>query len=404
MVAAEVERPMTAEERVLTANDPPPRPPTQPDLSHRQRAAVNNRGMGVAGTFRGKADGNNNAAVPVKVVLSKRKGIQSSPSDFLAGPREPGHVTHGVRRYEEKHECMVGKALTEEWILGRKEDDPIPRRMVNQLGPKDNLEGMACSVRTEEAKQRRQRALGMAPPHSLAAPYSETEVPPPLQQPTPAVGKRRFKIKPNVNLFQGDAGAGQDADNKQTRVRVHTLRNRSNESFDVLNLGQYSVEDLHEVERKVLLGPRQFTPASLPPRQRPIIARVRTHANQTHDIFGTGKGVEDAAPVHRKNAGASAPKRSEAAAIFDYPEKQKPPKPYHPSGLLSYEEATTPNERKPSVSTAAAEAAAKERASTKLSKMTVQGQLFDSKSPDIAPHGGRCRGTYAPKTGGNNIF
>ncbi|RNF25981.1 uncharacterized protein Tco025E_01768 [Trypanosoma conorhini] len=406
MVTAAVERPMTAEERVLASNDPPPRPSSPPDLSHRQRAAANSRGTGVAVTFSGKAAPGDNAPPPAKVVNGKTKAPQVSPSDFLAGPKEPGHVTHGVRRYEDKNECMVGKALTEEWILGRKEDDPIPRRVPKQHGPKDNLVGMACSVKTEEAKQRPQRAPGMAPPHTKAAPYSETGVPPPPKQPEPAVGKRRFQAQNNLNLFGGETSrAAQGADKKQPPVRVHTRRNRSNESLDVLNLGQYTVEELHEVERKAVYGPREFTPAPLPPRQRPIIARMKSHANETHDIFGTGKGVAEPIPLHRKSVGASAPRRSEAAGIFDYPQKeQKPSKPYHPSELLSYDEASTPKNRKVSVATSAAEAARAERTATKLSKMTVQGQLFDSKSPDMEPHGGRCRGVYAPKTGVNNIF
>ncbi|EAN87063.1 putative flagellum targeting protein kharon1 [Trypanosoma cruzi] len=405
MATAAVERPTTAEERVLALNNPPPRPQKAPDISHRQRAAINTRGAGVA---RSLMNGPVAADIPDSPppAAPSKKIVHASPSDFLAGPKEPGHVKRGVRRYEDRNESTVGKALTEEWILGRKEDDPVPQHVVRQRGPKDNLEGLCCSVRTEEAKPRLQRAPGLAPPHTTAAPYSETELPPRPAEALPVKGKRRFHEQTSVNLFgRATISTRQaEADRKAERL-LHSRRNKANESLDVLNLGQYTREDLNEVERKIVLGPRQFIPASLPPRQRPIIARLKSHANETHDIFGTGKGVEDVEPVHRKNPGASAPKNSCAANIFGGPPlEQKPPRPFRPSQLLTYEEAPNLSKKRKDLVEAPARPASANAAAGGSGKKLEAGQLFNSKSPDIEPRGGRCRGVYAPKTGTNNIF
>ncbi|ORC85626.1 uncharacterized protein TM35_000342380 [Trypanosoma theileri] len=411
MAAAAVERPTTAQERVLASNNPPPPPKVNTEPSHRQRAAAHNRGAGVAGYFAGKPPAQQEAP------QQSRKVLEHSPSEFLAGPKEPGHVKHGVRRYEDRNVSTVGKALTEEWILGRGEDDEEARHHHGRhRGPKDNLEGLCCSVKTEEAKPRKLRASGHAPPPSTMAPYSEPELPPQYVEPPHQTGRRRFKSHSSGDIIARVLPT--DANEETTGPRSRFHRNRANESVDVLNLGQYTREQLHEVERKVVKGPRQFTPAPIPPRPRPTIARVKTHANETHDIFGTGRGTEDAEPVHRKNPGASAPRRTGGANIFDTtPETQKPPKPYRPSDLLSYDDGRAQlKARQQAAEKAAAERAAAEKAAQEKPRAQADaasrqpqgkvesGMLFVSKSDSVEPRGGRAPGMYAPKHGTRNIY
>ncbi|KAH9578162.1 hypothetical protein LSM04_006650 [Trypanosoma melophagium] len=408
MATAVVERPSTAQERVLASNNPPPPAKVQSVPSHRQRAAANNRGAGVAGFFAGKPPA---AAEPAQA--APRKELKQSPSEFLSGPKEPGHVKHGVRRYDDRNVSTVGKALTEEWILGRGENEEVrPPQPGRHRGPKDNLEGLCCNIKTEEAKPRRMRGSGNAPPHSTMAPYSEPELPSqPVEPPHPS-GRRRFKtyssglfLSPHLANTENDDAAGAAA--QRPRSRAH--RNRANESVDVLNLGQYSREELHEVERKVVLGPRQFTPASIPPRPRPTIARVKTPANETHDIFGTGRGADETEPVHRKNPGVNAPKRTGGSLFEAAPQEKRQVKPYRRSELLSYEECRPKlKEAQPAKEKVSEEnqtASAKGGAESRQPQRKVEsGMLFVSKSDTVEPRGGRGPGMYAPKQGVRNIY
>ncbi|KEG06007.1 hypothetical protein DQ04_16601000 [Trypanosoma grayi] len=402
--AVAVERPNTAQERVLASNNPPPPPPVRPDPTHRQRAAANNRGTGVAGLFCGQPKPKEEEEAPPAPVPTKAP--QASPSEFFSGPKDPGHVKHGVRRFEEAG-TTVGLALTEEWIRGRKEGEPITLLPSKQSGPKGNLEGLCCSVKTEEAKHRPLRAPGLPPAQSAGAPFSEPELPSAPPAADTHTGKRQFKARTTAALSHHYDEAAPDAAPVDDRPRgtVRTRRNRANESVDVLNLGQYTREDLHEVERKIVSGPRKFTPESLPPRRRPIIARRKTAANETHDIFGTGQGTDSACPIHRKNPGTSAPRRCGADLFNPQPEEVKPMKPYHPSMLLSYDvsrPATADGPRKGGerAAAAAAGAAPESCAPRKAPQKAEPGTLFVSKSESYEPRGGRGRGVYAPKSSG----
>lgn len=387
MAAVAVERPVTAQERVLSSNNPPPPPPKAMDIGHRQRAAANSRGTNIVQLFRGDDKDAATQELSCLCVTSGKKTQHLCPSDFLSGPKEPGHVKRGVRRFDEKNECLVAKALTEEWILGRPEDEPIPPPTSRQRGPRDNLDGLCCRVKTEEAKQRKMRAPGNAPPHTTMAPYSVPELGIQVQEKQKAVGKRRFNLPAHDNVMNyGDQVAPEKSSGDQQPQAGRTRRNRANESVNVLNLGQYSGKQLNETERKIMLGPREFVPEPLPPRQRPLIARVHTHANETHDIFGTGRGVQDVEVLHRKNPGVSAPKRSEAVNIFEM-------------GPAERKSAQPPKPRDERPRPATSDPAARQC----LGKVD-QGVLFESKSPVVASRGGRNRGVYAPKSTTNLLL
>lgn len=379
MTAVDVERPLTAQERVLTANNPPPRVLIKEDIGHRRRAAANCRGQSIAALFLGDVPAASSHH-------AEGKEHHVCPSDFLAGPKEPGHIKRGVRRFEDKNECIVAKALTEEWITGRKDGEVFQRQYYKQRGPKDNLDGMSCRVKTEEAKQRKMRAPGSAPPHNTQAPYCEPELGPfTVEKPRPE-GKRRFAFRSSSdNVAFGTMRA-----TTPQPQRVHTRRNRANESVDVLNLGQYTCKQLNEHERKIMLGPREIIPCPLPPRQRSIIARVKTHANETHDVLGTGFGVKEAEVVHRKNPGLSAPRRCNAVNIFEYARDERPDRSHKVITISEYGveqtgEGSASRQRQP------------------LKKVEL-GLLFESKSPDVNVRTGRSRGVYAPRGSTNNLL
>lgn len=388
MTAVVVERPLTAQQRVLTANNPPPPPPADQDMGHRRRAAVNSRGQSVAEVLLGNLVIDNASKCPK--TAGNKAAVHTCPSDFLAGPKDPGHIKRGVRRFEDKNECVVAKALTEEWITGRKDGELLQRCHYRQRGPKDNLEGMSCSVKTEEAKQRKLRAPGNAPPHNTQAPYCEPGLGFVSEKPI-YVGKRRFTAQSSVDSV-GLALWGQDVPQQK---KASMRRNKANESVDVLNLGQYTCKELNEHERKVLLGPRRISPGELPPRQRSIIARVKTHANETHDVFGTGCGVQEPEVVHRKNPGLSAPRRSNTVNIFEYVQpEQKQQTTHQPSRFLEHVEAESSEKHPQRKSEPFASSEPPRQA---LGKVEL-GLLFESKSPVVASRTGRSRGLYAPKT------
>nr|CCC93996.1 unnamed protein product [Trypanosoma congolense IL3000] len=401
--AASVPRPSTAQERILASNIPPPPPPPPPGPSHRQRAAYNNYGVGVSAVFglqpRGIVSAMDNELTSPSAT---RKNNYRDTSEIILGPSKPSQIKHGVRRYEGHDECSVGLALTDTWIRGYGDDEEPPAHVCRRSGPMDNLEGNCCRVKTEEPKQRKMLAPGNPPPRTTMPPYSVPEYGPVVQEEAP---KRRQVRRDNGNIICPEPLPKGTVFDDRKRGTVRTSRNRSNESVDVLNLGQYTREQLNEVERKYIVGPREFIPESLPPRQRPIIARVHTPANATHDIFGTGNGVEDVEPVHCKKRGESAPKRSNEFDIFDpTPAPQNPPKPYCPSDLLVYDEPRVSS--KELRNQAAREARRNPEkycpvttvmSPQKIAKKTENGVMFHSKSQEITPRGGRARGIYAPK-------
>ncbi|CBH16001.1 flagellum targeting protein kharon1, putative [Trypanosoma equiperdum] len=404
MSATVAQRPSTAQERILASNCPPPPPPPPGSPSHRQRAAYNNFGSGVSAMFGFQPTGlvtaiENETQGPVVTRRTKYRDT----SEIILGPSKPSQIKHGVRRYDGHDDCSVGLALTDTWIRGYADDEEPPAHVVRQRGPKDNLEGNCCRVKTEETKPRKMLAPGNPPPRTTRPPYSVPEYDGNNAEET--CPKRLYRHKDSGNIICPEPLPKGTVIDDRPRGTVRSHRNRSNESVDVLNLGQYSSEQLNEVERKLVAGPREFIPPPLPPRQRPIIARVHTPANATHDIFGTGQGVEDIEPVHCKKRGESAPKRSGEFDIFDpTPLPQQPTKGYNPSDLLVYDEPYVSVQEK-------REKAAREArrnpekycpgnvvtSSHKIEKKTESGVVFHSKSQEITAHGGRARGLYAPR-------
>ncbi|KAH8620523.1 hypothetical protein ERJ75_000042100 [Trypanosoma vivax] len=397
-------RPSTAQERILAANRPPPPPPPPAIPTHKQLSAINRNGNGVSQVLFVKTNSAEAEEKRVTTHTTVSKSKYRNTSELIVGPSEPGHIRRGVRRFEAQDECTVGKALTEEWIRGYGDEEDPPVHVVRQRGPKDNLEGNCCRILTEEAKPRKMRAPGNAPPHTSRAPYSEPDLNDLYVSSEQNVPRRQYVCRDNGNIICPDPLPHGTVLDDRPRGTVRSHCNRSNMSVDVLNLGQYTREELNEVERKIVAGPRAFTPPPLPPRQRALISRVRTNANVTHDIFGTGNGVDDAEPIHCKRNGECAPKRADEFSIFDTtPLPQKPVKEFYPSDLLAY------NEPRVSAKELREKAAREARmkpvpctafqtpGSNKIEGRVERGLLYTPKSSEIVARGGRARGTYAPK-------
>ncbi|CCW63287.1 unnamed protein product, partial [Phytomonas sp. EM1] len=245
-------------------------------------------GVSVAKLMRGeRSEGEEKPTQQHGKSIKKKKF--TNPSEFLAGPGQPGRITHGPRRFRGTNKDTVSKMLSDAFIMGESSAIVVEdKARCKQLSSKSYLTHLTnvCDVTEEPAPFRTQIHINPA--------ARKTEVPFSLYndvRPVPKqdkLGKRQYKNSVSMkNFLTGTDDNGNMFVPEQMKGSYRS--SKSNKSVDVLNLGKYNPDALQEVRPPVIQrGPRHFEPPEMPPRRRPHIRPMKVVAKEEHDVLGTG--------------------------------------------------------------------------------------------------------------------
>lgn len=298
------------------------------------------------------------------------RGNYSSPTEFLAGPRQPPRMSSGIRRNPNANTDSVGRMLTDEYFMspeagaGNRRRGAAPKsateapeaaasygaaakrgegaarnkknRGNNAAGSTGAIryrDGLAnnCSVTAPEKEWR----SGVKMTHAqepMDAPYFEDNDPRPPRDAVSITGKRRVPPPVKDAKLFGQAPPpkknGED-DGPNDLPPCRKTANKANESVDVLNLYCYSADELNEAPVPYKqLGPRKFVALDMPPAKPVAIKPINTPARQEHDVLGTGRwGVPEKQQPRGVARGACRPPRDTAnlfaGGIKPAPEDEK---------------------------------------------------------------------------------
>lgn len=297
--------------------------------SHVNRAVTRNlSGTAVANLMHGNGSAKpEEQSAPHSIRSRPQRNNFSSPRDFFAGPSKPGAVTHGIRRYGAHDQDMVGKMLTDDYLMSKME---VNKRVHEPHAQIDN----ACNVLTAEQPYRRgTKMLNSA--QQLDAPYFEDNDPKPPRDTSAPVGRKHFKAHERHNIFAGEAAPTTDTAATEAPAPAHAAtKYKSNRSYDILHLDRYKAEDLNEVrasnrQHKIC----KAAAPEMPLAKKPAVRRVFAHAKEEHDVLGTGRfGKPEATPCTGVAHVASRGKNG-ALNIFAPPPSQRQQQEQHHSRL-----------------------------------------------------------------------
>lgn len=255
--------------------------------------------------------------------MNHNKSHFKSPTDFYAGPTQPGRVLGGPRRYEGVNSDRVGYTMTDEYLNAELDYGPI-----KPVGGPQHVDN-TCHPVYPEAKPRAM-VKHLQDEKGLDAPYFEDHNPKPPREAPKVEALKSFPEKthaPTGFLFPPPPERSQP---------LHG--NRKNESKDLLNLKQYSAKQLNEKEPHRLVGKVKWdAPAMDYPKRRPMIQQINCPATQCHDVLGTERfGHRDEPEPHGVKAVEDYPYKDQDPLIaYVEPVKQEP-KPVKTNNMLRY--------------------------------------------------------------------
>ncbi|KAK7201576.1 flagellum targeting protein kharon1 [Novymonas esmeraldas] len=287
----------------------------------------------------------------------------SSPTEFLAGPRQPPRQQSGIRRNPNANRDTVGNMLTDEYFMIHNPSNSLPIRgaPLKSADPRGSVSADAGAwygaaakrgegaARQKHARNQASKNAGVSgatapiryrdgltyncivtapeqewhsgvkitqPQGGMDAPYFEDTDPRPPREEPAVTGKRH--VRPpykDAKLFgQAPPLRPDEEDFHNELPPCRKTANKANESVDVLNLHCYSADELSEKPQSYKqLGPRHFVAPDMPPKKPALIRQIHTTAKNEHDVLGTGRwGVPEKEHPHGVARGSCRPPRDTA--------------------------------------------------------------------------------------------
>lgn len=309
-----------AREQQATEAGERPLPPEVPSPTIAQRTNYQRSGIEAKRLMYGiKKDSD---VVPPRPVNNNKSHFKS-PTDFYAGPTQPGRVTGGPRRYDGVNTDRVGYTLTDEYL-----NAPTDYGPVKPVGGPEHVDNSCYPVYAEPKSRAMVKQFEYD--KGLDAPYFEDHNPKPPREAPKVDSIKSFPEKTNAPTGFIFPPAPQ---------RSQPLHgNRKNESKDLLNLNHYSAAQLNEHEPHRLVGKVKWdAPAMDYPKRRPMIRQVNCSATQCHDVLGTERfgHRDEEEPRGVKTVDDYPYKDQEPLIAYVEPHKQEP-RPVKQSNMLRY--------------------------------------------------------------------
>lgn len=349
-------------------------PPEEKEQSVKQRSQYQRSGVNAKKTILGLQAGPNPGEEP-KPTVKKQPGNFSSPTDFYAGPQEPGQILGGVRRFDDAEQDNVGYMLSEKFY---ESTDGCDTKKKN-LGGHDNVDNKCFPLKPEPPL--RSGVKPIKAHEEMDAPWFEDGNPQPPREGDEAAHAGK-KVYPDhwANAHETTFIY------PPQHAAPPSNGNRKNHSKDVTNLGQYTAKELNESEvHRWNFGPVKWTAPGMDyPKYKPVIKPINSRCTECHDVLGNGRFGE--APVEIRNGVANTefhPKDQENLIPFPPPPPQQT-RPAKPDKIFRYYDP-------------ARDDASKFKDDVKVSSVAhVPGKTQNGESASHwKPHGGKGRGLYS---------
>lgn len=259
----------------------------------------------------------------VKRTVRPQKTHFKNPTDFYAGPSDPGRVLGGPRRYDGMNVDSVAYVMTEEYQAYSEPRGPIkpvggPQHIDNNCYPFQHEPKPRLLVKQIHEKE------------GLDAPYYEDNNPKDARDEKPVNSVKIFpeRTHQTTNLVFPPPPAKEQP--------LHG--NSRNKSKDLLNLHQYSAAQLHEKEPHRVVGPRKWVAPEMDyPKRRPGIRPIKSSCTDCHDVMGTERFGHRPEIVHGKVAVVADYPYKDHTPLYQYVESQPgEPRPVKPNTLIRY--------------------------------------------------------------------
>lgn len=327
------------------------------DITARQRARNDRGGKATSALIYGTSNPN---AMPEpepvkKVTKNPQKDNYRNPSEFYAGPSQPGKV-HGARRNEAAQKDTVAVLLTDEGLMsagpGGEGGVPFATRRKRgggggfteggygeaippggfgpnkvpkaPLAERTNVDYVCHPVNPDPQWRSGVKMTHAAEP--MDAPFFEDMDPKPARETNQVSGKRRIRgHQERRNPVILDPSKPLNAEEKAAAAAPTTSRktNRANQSVNVMCLNAYSADQLHE-PRPIYRpqGPRKFTAPDMPPAPHSRVTAIKSHAKDEHDVLGTGRWGTPEEPKHEGVGKGSCRPKYDSANLFAGDQRQ----------------------------------------------------------------------------------